>query len=257
MIHGDKRGRELGFPTANLRLDPACGLKHGIYAVRVGVGGARYDGVASFGRGRCSTTARRCWKCSCSISPAISTGRRSTSPSSAGSGHEQKFASDRGAQAPHAGRLRAGARRAQARRQGAFRRWGRFSSPSSRASAARPGIHTPQPTDRLRRMGPRLRGDDAAFPMPNPPATQPRHVEAAKRDYSETLFLPQTDFPMRAGLPQTRAGDAQALGAGRSLRAAARGRQGPRQIHPARRPALRQRQHPHRHTRSTRSSRTW
>ena len=23
-----------------------------------------------------------------------------------------------------------------------------------------------------------------------------------KRDYSETLFLPQTDFPMRAGLPQ-------------------------------------------------------
>ena len=23
-----------------------------------------------------------------------------------------------------------------------------------------------------------------------------------ERDYSETLFLPQTDFPMRAGLPQ-------------------------------------------------------
>ena len=49
VVHGDKRGRELGFPTANLRLDPACGLKHGIYAVRVGVGGMRYDGVASFG----------------------------------------------------------------------------------------------------------------------------------------------------------------------------------------------------------------
>jgi riboflavin kinase / FMN adenylyltransferase len=48
--HGDKRGRELGYPTANLRLDPACGLKHGIYAVRVGVGERRYDGVASFGR---------------------------------------------------------------------------------------------------------------------------------------------------------------------------------------------------------------
>ena len=40
----------LGYPTANLRLGPDCGLKHGIYAVRVGVGGARYDGVASFGR---------------------------------------------------------------------------------------------------------------------------------------------------------------------------------------------------------------
>ena len=50
VVHGDKRGRELGYPTANLRLDPDCGLKHGIYAVRVGVGGRRYDGVASFGR---------------------------------------------------------------------------------------------------------------------------------------------------------------------------------------------------------------
>jgi riboflavin kinase/FMN adenylyltransferase len=50
VVHGDKRGRELGYPTANLRLGPECGLKHGIYAVRVGVGGARYDGVASFGR---------------------------------------------------------------------------------------------------------------------------------------------------------------------------------------------------------------
>jgi riboflavin kinase/FMN adenylyltransferase len=50
VIHGDKRGRDLGFPTANLRLDPACGLKHGIYAVRVGIGGALHDGVASFGR---------------------------------------------------------------------------------------------------------------------------------------------------------------------------------------------------------------
>ena len=50
VIHGDKRGRELGFPTANLRLDPACALRHGIYAVRVAVGARRYDGVASFGR---------------------------------------------------------------------------------------------------------------------------------------------------------------------------------------------------------------
>jgi riboflavin kinase / FMN adenylyltransferase len=50
VIHGDKRGRELGFPTANLSLDPACGLRHGIYAVRVASDGRRYDGVASFGR---------------------------------------------------------------------------------------------------------------------------------------------------------------------------------------------------------------
>ena len=50
VIHGDKRGRELGFPTANLRLDPSCALKHGIYAVRAEIAGVRYDGVASFGR---------------------------------------------------------------------------------------------------------------------------------------------------------------------------------------------------------------
>jgi len=50
VIHGEKRGRDLGFPTANIRLDRNCGLKHGIYAVRVGRGEQRFDGVASFGR---------------------------------------------------------------------------------------------------------------------------------------------------------------------------------------------------------------
>src|SRR5215813_12947836 len=54
VIHGEKRGRELGYPTANIRLDNNCALKHGIYAVRVGRGQgqhqARIDGVASFGR---------------------------------------------------------------------------------------------------------------------------------------------------------------------------------------------------------------
>jgi riboflavin kinase/FMN adenylyltransferase len=50
VIHGDKRGRELGFPTANLKLSPTCGLKHGIYAVRIDASGKRHDGVASFGR---------------------------------------------------------------------------------------------------------------------------------------------------------------------------------------------------------------
>jgi len=50
VVHGDKRGRQLGFPTANLVPDPACGLRHGIYAVRVNWHGRHYDGVASFGR---------------------------------------------------------------------------------------------------------------------------------------------------------------------------------------------------------------
>jgi riboflavin kinase / FMN adenylyltransferase len=54
VIHGEKRGRELGYPTANIRLDGNCGLRHGIYAVRVGIkagaGETLIDGVASFGR---------------------------------------------------------------------------------------------------------------------------------------------------------------------------------------------------------------
>ena len=48
--HGEKIGRTLGFPTANLRLPPENGLMEGIYAVRVEVDGKVHDGVASFGR---------------------------------------------------------------------------------------------------------------------------------------------------------------------------------------------------------------
>jgi riboflavin kinase / FMN adenylyltransferase len=50
VIHGDARGRELGFPTANLRLDPSSRLRFGIYAVHVRLEGKLYGGVASFGR---------------------------------------------------------------------------------------------------------------------------------------------------------------------------------------------------------------
>lgn len=48
--HGDKRGRDLGYPTANLALPPETGLAHGIYAVRAQVDGRWIDGVASHGR---------------------------------------------------------------------------------------------------------------------------------------------------------------------------------------------------------------
>ena len=48
--HGDKRGRQLGFPTANMQV-PDCGLAHGIYAVRIRLAsGGFHDGVASYGR---------------------------------------------------------------------------------------------------------------------------------------------------------------------------------------------------------------
>lgn len=49
VVHGAKRGRELGFPTANIALAPSCALKHGIYAVRMQVDRVRHSGVASFG----------------------------------------------------------------------------------------------------------------------------------------------------------------------------------------------------------------
>ncbi|WP_298428097.1 bifunctional riboflavin kinase/FAD synthetase [Rhodoblastus sp.] len=50
VIHGAKLGRQLGYPTANLAVDPSCQLRHAIYAVEVALDGRRLKGVASFGR---------------------------------------------------------------------------------------------------------------------------------------------------------------------------------------------------------------
>lgn len=50
VAHGDKRGRTLGYPTANIALNPSSELRHGVYAVRAKVDGRLVDGVASFGR---------------------------------------------------------------------------------------------------------------------------------------------------------------------------------------------------------------
>lgn len=51
VIAGRKLGRTLGYPTANIRLEPETGLCEGIYAVRLRrADGGLHDGVASFGR---------------------------------------------------------------------------------------------------------------------------------------------------------------------------------------------------------------
>jgi riboflavin kinase/FMN adenylyltransferase len=51
VIHGAKLGRTLGYPTANIAVDPACRLKYAIYAVEAEIEGfGRVKGVASFGR---------------------------------------------------------------------------------------------------------------------------------------------------------------------------------------------------------------
>ena len=48
--HGDKRGRLLGFPTANLHFPEDLLLpRYGVYAVRAEVAGKVYDGVANLG----------------------------------------------------------------------------------------------------------------------------------------------------------------------------------------------------------------
>ncbi len=49
VISGHKIGTGLGFPTANIRLDPGILLMHGIYAARVLVDGHRHDAAAYLG----------------------------------------------------------------------------------------------------------------------------------------------------------------------------------------------------------------
>ena len=50
IIHGQKLGRQLGFPTMNLRVAPRCAARSGIYVVRVlGLDDKPLPGVASLG----------------------------------------------------------------------------------------------------------------------------------------------------------------------------------------------------------------
>jgi|SRR5579883_1058971 len=49
VIHGEKRGHALGYPTINIHLPENCGLRYGAYVVRVRTEDAVHEGVASFG----------------------------------------------------------------------------------------------------------------------------------------------------------------------------------------------------------------
>src|SRR5579862_287362 len=174
VIHGDKRGRELGFPTANIRLDPSCALKHGIYAVRAGIGGTRYDGVASFGVRPMFETPTPLLEVYLLDFDGELYGQTIDVAFIGWLRHERKFASI-----------------------DALKRNMMADVAQARVSLQRAG-----------KVYPKLGSLEAAFaPMPVA-ATQPaKNNETAsdmakpERDYSETLFLPQTDFPMRAGLP--------------------------------------------------------
>ena len=69
-------------------------------------------------------------------------------------------------------------------------------------------------------------------------------MNKAEVDLKKTVNLPRTDFPMKANLPQTEPKTARALGGGGPLRPHPGGARRPSDVHPARRPAVRQRQHP-------------
>ena len=48
ITHGDKRGSKIGFPTANIKIEPNV-LLSGVYAVSTKINGKKYDGVANIG----------------------------------------------------------------------------------------------------------------------------------------------------------------------------------------------------------------
>ena len=49
VVHGDHRGRTLGFPTANVAIDTQLKPATGVYAVRIHIDGSPHSGVANFG----------------------------------------------------------------------------------------------------------------------------------------------------------------------------------------------------------------
>lgn len=50
VFHGDKRGRELGFPTANILLKRRVSPVSGVYVVKVHTQYGAFDGVANIGQ---------------------------------------------------------------------------------------------------------------------------------------------------------------------------------------------------------------
>ena len=84
---GDKRGRTIGFPTANVALGEHLRPRFGVYAVRAlidGTSGATASPTSAGGRP--SASCRRISRSTCSISPATSTASRCASPWSISSG---------------------------------------------------------------------------------------------------------------------------------------------------------------------------
>jgi riboflavin kinase/FMN adenylyltransferase len=72
IVHGDHRGRTIGYPTANVEPPPRRLIpENGIYAARAVVGGRTYDAMMSIGIRPTFNSPRRTIEVTCSISPAI------------------------------------------------------------------------------------------------------------------------------------------------------------------------------------------
>ena len=83
VVHGDERGRELGFPTANLAVPPGCSSRPTACTPAGRATGSRRSRSA---RIRSSTASSGASRRTCSISTAISTTSGSSSRSGDGSG---------------------------------------------------------------------------------------------------------------------------------------------------------------------------
>ena len=60
VVHGDRRGRKLGFPTANLEIDDKHAmLPNGVYTVKVKVGEKIFSGIANIGDNPTFKVAKR------------------------------------------------------------------------------------------------------------------------------------------------------------------------------------------------------
>ena len=60
VVHGDRRGRNLGYPTANLEIDDSHSmLPNGVYLVRVKIGDEIFNGIANIGDNPTFKVAKR------------------------------------------------------------------------------------------------------------------------------------------------------------------------------------------------------
>ena len=191
VISGQRLGRTLGVPTANIALEPTNRLAHGIYAVVARVEGRAFPAVASFGTRPTVDDGPPLLEVHLLDFDGDLYGREMQVEFVERIRDERKFEFDRGAGSRDGARQGAGAR--HSRREGL------------RADLANCG-----------------KSSNPTRPLPTKPEFGSRSDVRRARlglDYSRTLYLPKTDFPMRGGSAAEGAGNSGALGARKSLSA--------------------------------------